>query len=77
MIRTHVDAQYEYYLDYFQGMPVKILRDRKTGEIFFDAGSVTKCLGYESTQDMMSQDEVLDLINQHKRETGESPLKRI
>ena len=77
MIRTHYDAQYEYYLDYFQGIPVKILRDRKTNEILFDASSVAKCLGYESTQDMMSRDDFLDLINQHNRETGKSPLRKI
>lgn len=77
MIRTHYDQQYEYFLDYFQGIPVKIMRDRKTGEILFDAASVAACLGYESTADMMSRDEVLDLINEHKKEMGESPFRQL
>ncbi len=77
MIRTHYDADYEYYLTHFGSTPVKILKNRKTGEILFDAGSVAACLGYRSTADMMSKDEVLDAINSHINETGESPLKRV
>ncbi|SFF25796.1 hypothetical protein [Spirosoma endophyticum] len=77
MIKIHYDDKYEYYLSYFEGIPVKILRDRKTGEILFDAGSVAECLGYESTQAMMSDDQVLDTINQHTQETGTTPLRRI
>lgn len=77
MIKTHYDDTYEYYLDYFEGIPVKILRDRKTGELLFDAGSVAECLGYASTQAMMSDDQVLDIINEHTRQTGESPLRKL
>jgi prophage antirepressor-like protein len=77
MIRTHYDSDYEYYLAPFENLPVKILKDRKTGEILFDAASVAACLGYQSTTDMMSRDEVLDVINTHIKETGESPLKRV
>lgn len=40
MIRTHIDAQYEYFLAHFEGIPIKILRDRKTDEILFDADCV-------------------------------------
>ena len=57
MIRTHYDQENEYFLDYFQGIPVKIIRNRKTGEILMDAHSVAKCLGFESTEDMMGRDE--------------------
>jgi prophage antirepressor-like protein len=77
MIRTHYDSNYEYYLAHFQNVPINILKDRRTGEILFYAASVAACLGYQSTADMMSQDEVLDIINTHIKETGESPLKRI
>ena len=77
MIRTHYDKEYEYFLDHFQGTPVKILRDRKTGEIMFDAASVATCLGYESADDMMSRDEFLDLINEQKKETGQSPFREV
>ncbi|MBD2752023.1 BRO-N domain-containing protein [Spirosoma validum] len=77
MIRTHYDDTYEYYLSYFEGTPVKILRDRKTGEILFDAASVAECLGYSSTESMMKDDQVLDCISAHINQTGESPLRRI
>lgn len=77
MIRTHYDDQYEYFLAYFEGTPVKIMRDRKTNEILFDAGSVAECLGYESTEAMMSDDQVLDAINDHTKATGASPLRRL
>ena len=77
MIRTHYDTQYEYFLDHFRGTPVKILRDRKTGEIMFDAASVATCLGYKSADDMISRDEFLDLINEQGKETGQSPLRQL
>ncbi|QIP12235.1 hypothetical protein G8759_06130 [Spirosoma aureum] len=77
MIPTHTDEKYEYYLDYFQGTPVKILRDRQTGEILFDAGSVAECLGYKSTQAMMSDNRVLDTIYEHMQQTGVSPLRKV
>ncbi|GAB3953285.1 hypothetical protein GCM10028805_36680 [Spirosoma harenae] len=77
MIHTHSDSQYDYFLDYFQGIPVKSLRDRKTGEIHFDLNSVAECLGYASVESMMSDDRVLDAINDHTQQTGKPPLQRL
>ncbi|WP_420147567.1 hypothetical protein, partial [Spirosoma sp.] len=70
MIHTHSSSQYEYFLSYFEATPVKILRDRKTGELLFDLASVAKCLGFASTEAMMSNDHVLDYINLQIKQTG-------
>lgn len=77
MTKTHETPTHEYFLDYFQGQPVRIMRDRKTGEILFNLSNVAKCLGYESTEAMMSDDQILDSINKHKQQTGESPLRKL
>lgn len=77
MTLLKTDNNYEYYLDFFEGKPVKIMRDRKTSEILFDGESVAAYLGYDSMQTMMSQDEVLDCINEHTKETGTSPLRKV
>lgn len=65
MIRTHFEAQYEYFLNYFQGTPVKTPRDGETGKILFDAGIIAAYLGYESTEYMISRGRALYIVNQH------------
>lgn len=77
MIKTHETATHDYYLDYFEGKPVRILRHKQTGEISFDLNSLAACLGYESAEAMMSDDRVLDCINEHTRQTGKSPLQKL
>ena len=78
MIQTHVTATHIFYVAYFKGIPVKIVRDRKTGKILFNAESVAACLGFDSTQDMMSQDVILEAISQYQQENnGDSPLRQM
>ncbi len=67
---------HDHFLDHFEGQPVRILRNRLNGEILFEGESVARCMGFESEQDMMSDDRVLDAIIDHIRQEGESPLRR-
>ena len=77
MTHAHSDAQYDYFLDHFRGIPVKFVRDRSSGAMHIDAGSLAACLGYASTEAMVGDDKVLDLLNEHQKQSGQSPLKRI
>lgn len=62
------DQQFIYYLDYFQGNPVHIRKDKTTQEIFFDAHDVCHILGLGSFNEFISSDAGLDLINEWKRD---------
>lgn len=77
MIKTHETDTHTYFIDYFDGTQVKIMKNKKTGEILFDAESVAKILGYGSMQGMMSDDNVLDLVNELKRDTGKFPIIKL
>ena len=66
--------QYEIYLDFFENIPVRILKDIKTNEISFMAEDVSKVLGYGSLENLMGSDEVLDLMNEEHRRTGVYPI---
>lgn len=68
---------HDHYLSHFEGVPIRIAQDRKTGEILFDAESIAECLGFASAHDMMSRDEVLDLISGHLKTEQQSPIRRI
>ncbi|MBD2702638.1 hypothetical protein IC229_18470 [Spirosoma sp. BT702] len=77
MVRTHFDSQYEYFVDFFQGKPVKMMRDRKTGELLFDAESVAPILGFASAEEMFSNDAVLDLLNEQITKGQGRPIRRM
>ena len=69
MKKTSEDNNYIYFLDFFQGDPVRIMQDKKTAEILFNADDVIKILGLGSNiTDFLSTDEGLDTINKFKQE---------
>lgn len=76
MIKLESDDRFDYFLDFFQGTPVKILRDKTTGEVLFDVESITNVFGYDSVEALMSSDAVLDLINDELKQ-GHNPIRRI
>lgn len=49
----NTDTQYDYYIDYFQGIEVKIKKDKTTNQIYFSSDSVAKILGFNNTDDMI------------------------
>lgn len=70
-------ATHNIYLDFFEGIPIRILKDIKTNEISFFAEDVAKALDYGSLENMLGSDEVLDLMNEVKSETGKYPIYKI
>jgi len=70
-------SEHEIYLDYFQGIPIRIMKNIQTSEISFLAEDVAKALDYGSLENMMGSDEVLDLMNEVHFETGKYPIEKV
>jgi prophage antirepressor-like protein len=70
-------AEHHIYLDFFEGIPIRILKDIKTNEISFFAEDVAKALDYDSLENFMGSDEVLDMMNEVHSETGSYPIYAI
>lgn len=77
MVLVDYDSEYEYYLLYFRHTYVIVFRDRATGEIMFELDSLAACLGFESTEAMMLDDSVLDIVSDQIKRNGESPFRRL
>lgn len=68
-MKTNEDARYIYYFDSFQGMPIRILQDKETGEILFNADDVVRALDLGADlKEFLGSDEGLDCINAFKKE---------
>ena len=66
-METNEDENYFYYIDFFQGMPIRILKDKKTGEILFNADDVVRALDLGADlNEFLGSDEGLDCINAFK-----------
>ena len=63
--------------DYFNGQPLKILKNKATNEILLDMNDVAKIFGFIDATDLMSNNEALDIVNKHWKKTGEFPIKKI
>jgi prophage antirepressor-like protein len=67
--QTKEDEKYIYFLDYFRGNRIEVMKDKISGEIFFNADDVVRCLGIGNTMnEFLSSDEGLDWINELKKE---------
>lgn len=49
----NTDTQYDYYIDYFQGIEVRIKKDKKTNQIYYSTDSVAKILGFNNSDEMI------------------------
>ena len=49
----NTDTQYDYYIDYFQGIEVRIKKDKTTQKIYYSSDSVAKILGFDNTDEMI------------------------
>ena len=49
----NTDTQYDYYIDYFQGIEVRIKKDKTTNQIYYSTESVAKILGFNNADDMI------------------------
>jgi len=59
------------------GVPVVFMADRATEELMIPIDSVAIALGFESVEEMMSDDRVLDIINKNSTDTGKFPIQTI
>ena len=67
-MKTNEDERYIYYFDSFQGMPIRILQDKETGEILFNADDVARALDLGADlNEFLGSDEGLDCINAFKK----------
>jgi len=69
------DPLFDYFIDYFQGIEVKIKKDKLTQQIYFSSESVAQCLGFSNTSEMVQSNEestniFLDGINKGEVITG-------
>ncbi len=51
------DADYDYYLDYFQGNEVWFMMDKTTKQLKVSSESVALVLGYNSMSEMLNSNE--------------------
>ena len=66
---TGEDKKYIYFKDYFQGNEIKIIKNKLTDEICFDANDVVRCAGLANSMDeFLSSDKGLDFISDCKKE---------
>lgn len=47
------DAQYDYYIDYFQGIEVRMKKDKLTKQIYYSSDCVAKILGFNNSDEMI------------------------
>jgi prophage antirepressor-like protein len=69
------DTRFDYFIDYFQGIEVKIKKDKLTQQIYFNSESVAQCLGFSNTAEMIQSNEkstniFLDGMNKGEVITG-------
>lgn len=61
--------KYTIFLEYFQGMPVRLIQDRETGDIIFNTDDVMEALGTpDSLKEFLKSDEGMAAIARAKEE---------
>ena len=60
----------------YEGITAQFLKNVFTNELSVNAHHYALCIGYESLEDMMLDDEVLDACNEIKKETGVFPITK-
>jgi hypothetical protein len=74
LIRT--TPTHEIWESKYQGKTVQFLKNLFTNEISVDAHHFAQCIGYNSLEDMMSDNDILDACIEIKQETGIFPIIR-
>lgn len=76
MRQIEKDFFFETYADYFEGHEILFKRNVFTNEVFVVLNDeLAQSLGFNSLNQMMADDEVLDRLNEYKKTTGEFPIK--
>lgn len=65
---------HEYYLDIFNGSEVRLVKDIQEGTFSIFTEDLSKALGFENEEQMLSSDIMLDYMNVVGQEIGKFPL---
>jgi hypothetical protein len=68
---------HQIFEDFYQGHQVRFLKDKITDEFSVHADDLARVIGFKNTQEMMSDDTFLDIVNDQHKKTGEFPIKTI
>ena len=72
---THEDFFHIYFEGFFQGNRVRLMKNKFSGAIMFNADDVSRCLGLGSSiNDFLSTDKGLDFISEWKKENPDKPF---
>ena len=72
LIRT--TATHEVWESEYEGQKVQFTKNLSTGEIHVNARDFARVIGFNSLEEMMMDDKILDCINEVKAETGVFPI---
>jgi hypothetical protein len=61
----------------YNGLPVRLYKNRCTDEISVNITDLAKLMGYTSAEALLSEDWVLDLLQKAKQTKGAWPLIKI
>lgn len=70
MTQTHQTATHIFYQTHLDGLLLKLIRCKDTGELFFNAGSLALALGYPDTVTMLADEYALDTITSYAIKNG-------
>lgn len=75
MQKIEETKEYNIYVDYLQGHPVRFIHDKKTDEIMINADDAIMAMGTDaSLEEFLGTDEGLDTINRLKQSEPGRPL---
>ena len=69
-------ATHQIWLGNFEGIDVRFTKNLLTNKINMSAEDLSKVMGFDSLEQMMGDDQVLDCINESYRETGIFPITK-
>ena len=67
-------ATHEVWESEYEGKKVQFTKNLLTDEIHVNAQDFAKVIGFDSLEEMMSDDKIMDCINEVKKETGIFPI---
>jgi len=70
----HEDFFNKVFVSYFKGQPVRVILNKFSNEIKFDADDVVRIFGYNSVNDYLGSDNGLDFISENKKENPDRPI---
>ena len=53
---------------YYDGTPVRFIKNKFTGEIKIDANDCARCIGFDNINDLLGTDKGLDAISDWKKD---------